>query len=85
MTVGEGLITNARFLALDEISTGLDSAVTHDIVKSLKARAVANGLGVVISLLQPTPEVFELFDDVRTSVTDALLLKEGMRTSTVPI
>jgi ABC-type branched-subunit amino acid transport system ATPase component len=70
VTVGEGIITPARFLALDEISTGLDSAVTHDIVRSLKARAVANGLGVVVSLLQPTPEVYGLFDEV-------ILMREG--------
>jgi hypothetical protein len=31
LQVGEGLITAARFLALDEISTGLDSAVTYDV------------------------------------------------------
>ena len=50
------------------ISTGLDSAVTFDIVKSLKARATSNGLGVVIALLQPTPEVYDLFDEVRGGV-----------------
>ena len=70
VTVGEGLLTNARFLALDEISTGLDSAVTFDIVHSLKKRAQRNGLGVVVSLLQPTPEVYSLFDDI-------VLLREG--------
>lgn len=70
VTVGEGLLTNARFLALDEISTGLDSAVTFDIVNSLRKRAQANGLGVVIALLQPTPEVYNLFDEV-------VLLREG--------
>ena len=61
----QGLLTNARFLALDEISTGLDSAVTLDIVRSLKARAQTNGLTVVIALLQPAPEVYACFDDVR--------------------
>ena len=70
VTVGEGLLSSARFLALDEISTGLDSAVTYAIIKSLKDRASANGLGVVIALLQPTPEVYELFDEV-------ILLREG--------
>lgn len=70
VTVGEGLITNARFLALDEISTGLDSAVTYAIVASLRKRAEENGLGVVISMLQPTPETVALFNDV-------ILLREG--------
>ena len=70
VTVGEGLLTAARFLALDEISTGLDSAVTLEIIRRLKSRATATGLGVVVSLLQPTPEVYDLFDEV-------ILLREG--------
>ena len=47
VTVGEGLLTNARALALDEISTGLDSAVTFDICKRLRERASEQGLTVV--------------------------------------
>lgn len=70
VTVGEGLLTAARFLALDEISTGLDSAVTFDIVKRLRSRASDQGLTVIASLLQPTPETFGLFDEV-------MLLREG--------
>jgi ABC-type multidrug transport system ATPase subunit len=70
VTVGEGIITAARFLALDEISTGLDSAVTYDVVRALRARAREQGLVVAIALLQPTPEVFALFDDV-------ILMREG--------
>ena len=70
VTVGEGLLTNARALALDEISTGLDSAVTFDICKRLRERASQQGLTVVTSLLQPTPETFGLFDDV-------ILIREG--------
>jgi len=70
VTVAEGLLTEARFLALDEISTGLDSAVTFDIVKRLRSRATEQGLTVVVSLLQPTPETFALFDQV-------ILMREG--------
>jgi ABC-type multidrug transport system ATPase subunit/ABC-type multidrug transport system permease subunit len=70
LTVAEGIITNARFLALDEISTGLDAAVTYSIVNALRQRALEYKTGVVIALLQPTPEVFDLFDDV-------ILMREG--------
>jgi ABC-type multidrug transport system ATPase subunit len=70
VTVAEGLLSEARFLALDEISTGLDSAVTFDIVKRLRSRASDNGLTVLVSLLQPTPETYALFDEV-------LLMREG--------
>ena len=70
VTVGEGLLTNARVLLMDEISTGLDSSVTFDIVKSLHRRCREQNLAVVIALLQPTPEVYRLFDEV-------ILLREG--------
>ena len=54
----------------DEISTGLDSATTRDVVKLLKIFAEKfNAVGVV-SLLQPPPEVFALFDRV-------MLMREG--------
>lgn len=70
VTVGEGLITAARMLALDEVSTGLDSSVTFDVMKSLRARAQRQGLAVVVALLQPTPGTVAQFDDV-------ILLREG--------
>lgn len=53
-----------------EISTGLDASVTFDIVHNLKQKVVANQLSVVISMLQPTPEVYNLFDNV-------ILMREG--------
>lgn len=59
-----------KVLFLDEISTGLDSSTTFSIVKSLKRFARAQSGTVLVSLLQPAPETFNLFDDV-------LLLSEG--------
>ncbi|GMF63859.1 unnamed protein product [Phytophthora fragariaefolia] len=64
VTTGEMLVSKKRLQLLDEISTGLDSAATYDICKSLKSAARNYNVTVVISLLQPSPEVFELFDDV---------------------
>ena len=37
VTIGEALVTNARLLCCDEISTGLDAAVTFNIVAALRA------------------------------------------------
>ncbi|OWZ17807.1 Pleiotropic drug resistance protein transporter [Phytophthora megakarya] len=61
---------NKLVLMMDEISTGLDSAATFDIISTQRSLAKAFNKTVVISLLQPSPEVFELFDEV-------LLLNDG--------
>lgn len=55
---------------IDEITTGLDSAAAFDIIAAQRSMAQRFHKTVVISLLQPSPEVFELFDNV-------LLLNEG--------
>ncbi|KAJ8559144.1 hypothetical protein ON010_g8301 [Phytophthora cinnamomi] len=55
---------------MDEISTGLDSAASFDIVAAQRSIAKTLNRTVVISLLQPSPEIFALFDDV-------LLMNEG--------
>lgn len=48
----------------DEISTGLDAAVTYDIIHSIVSFSKAAMTTRVISLLQPGPESFSLFDEV---------------------
>ena len=67
---GELLVGPARVLFMDEISNGLDSATTYQIIKYLKHSTHALDSTTVISLLQPAPETYELFDDV-------ILLCEG--------
>ncbi|GMF22712.1 unnamed protein product [Phytophthora fragariaefolia] len=64
VTTGEMLVGFKLALFLDSITTGLDSAAAFDIVSSLRSRARSFGQTVVAALLQPTPEVFELFDDI---------------------
>ncbi|GAB9468390.1 Atp-binding protein [Globisporangium polare] len=70
VTTGEMLFGSRLALFMDDISTGLDSAATFDIISSLRSVAKNFGTTIVISLLQPSPEVFALFDDV-------LILNEG--------
>jgi ABC-type multidrug transport system ATPase subunit len=57
-------------LFMDEISTGLDSSTTFQIIRSLKQITSILGQTTVISLLQPAPETFDLFDDI-------ILLSDG--------
>ncbi|OQR82303.1 ATP-binding Cassette (ABC) Superfamily, partial [Achlya hypogyna] len=70
VTVGEMEFGMKMVSFMDEISTGLDSAATFDIVKSQKSMAESLKKTIVIALLQPSPEVYNLFDEI-------LLLNEG--------
>ncbi|KAM0969496.1 hypothetical protein ACFX13_018009 [Malus domestica] len=70
LTTGELLVGPARVLFMDDISTGLDSSTTYQIIKYLRHSTRALDATTVISLLQPAPETYELFDDV-------ILLCEG--------
>ena len=62
VTLGEMMITNARALFLDEITTGLDSAASFDILSALKQWCAVMRGSTMVALLQPTPECFALFD-----------------------
>ncbi|EES01392.1 ABC transporter G family member 38 [Sorghum bicolor] len=70
LTTGEMLVGPTKVLFMDEISTGLDSSTTFQIIKCIQQIVHMGEATVLASLLQPTPEVFELFDDV-------MLLSEG--------
>ncbi|RAW23582.1 hypothetical protein PC110_g19981 [Phytophthora cactorum] len=70
VTVGEVLVGGQSLFLCDEISTGLDSAATFDIVKSMRTWCKTLGGSVIVALLQPTPEVVEMFDDI-------LMIHEG--------
>uniref|UniRef100_H3H5U7 ABC transporter domain-containing protein n=1 Tax=Phytophthora ramorum TaxID=164328 RepID=H3H5U7_PHYRM len=70
VTTGEMEFGNKYVMMMDEISTGLDSAATFDIITTQRSIAKQFRKTVVISLLQPSPEVFDLFDDV-------VILNEG--------
>ncbi|KAL4182513.1 hypothetical protein AMTRI_Chr11g150490 [Amborella trichopoda] len=70
VTTGEMLVGPAKALFMDEISTGLDSSTTFQIVKFMRQMVHVMDGTMIISLLQPAPETFDLFDDV-------ILLSEG--------
>jgi ABC-type multidrug transport system ATPase subunit len=64
VTVGEMMQGQNAVACGDEISTGLDAAVTFDIIHSIVAYSRVAMTTRVISLLQPGPETFCLFDEV---------------------
>lgn len=59
-------------LAQDEISTGLDSSTTYQIAKYLMHLTHSQQATTLVSLLQPPPETYDLFDDV-------ILLAQGVK------
>ncbi|KAL0738241.1 hypothetical protein Bca4012_014451 [Brassica carinata] len=64
LTTGETIVGPIKTLFMDEISNGLDSSTTFQIVSCLQHYALLSEGTIVVSLLQPAPETFELFDDV---------------------
>jgi ABC-type multidrug transport system ATPase subunit len=70
VTVGEMVLNGAPIMCGDEISNGLDSSVTFDIIQTFMHLGKVQKRTHVISLLQPSPETVSLFDEV-------VLLAEG--------
>ncbi|XP_047967784.1 ABC transporter G family member 39-like [Salvia hispanica] len=70
LTTGEMLVGPTKAFLMDEISTGLDSSTTFQIVNYMRQIVHIMDVTMVISLLQPAPETYNLFDDV-------ILLSEG--------
>ncbi|XP_052489081.1 pleiotropic drug resistance protein 3-like isoform X2 [Gossypium raimondii] len=70
LTIGEMMVGPTIAFFMDEISTGLDSSTTFQIVTCLQQLAHVIGATILISLLQPTPETVDLFDDI-------ILMDEG--------
>lgn len=76
VTTGEMLFGPSKALFIDEISTGLDSSTTYQIVKSLR-HSIHILLGTaLISLLQPAPETYDLFDDI-ILLSDSHIVYQG--------
>ncbi|PPD88650.1 hypothetical protein GOBAR_DD14392 [Gossypium barbadense] len=70
LTTGEMIIGPNKALFMDEISTGLDSSTTFQIVTCLQQLTHITEATILVSLLQPPPETFDLFDDI-------ILMAEG--------
>ncbi|XP_021891749.1 ABC transporter G family member 31 [Carica papaya] len=70
VTTGEMIVGPRKTLFMDEISTGLDSSTTFQIVKCVRNFVHQMEATVLMALLQPAPETFDLFDDI-------VLLSEG--------
>ncbi|KAK6231796.1 hypothetical protein SCA6_001869 [Theobroma cacao] len=78
VTTGEMLVGPAKALFMDEISTGLDSSTTFQICKFMRQMVHIMDVTMVISLLQPAPETYDLFDDIIV-LSEGLIVYQGPR------
>ncbi|KAF8676075.1 hypothetical protein HU200_047580 [Digitaria exilis] len=78
VTTGEMLVGPTKVLFMDEISTGLDSSTTFQTVKFLQTFVHVLEGTALISLLQPSPETYELFDDIIV-LSDGKIVYQGPR------
>ncbi|XXG47536.1 hypothetical protein AAC387_Pa02g2169 [Persea americana] len=78
VTTGEMLVGPAKALFMDEISTGLDSSTTFQIINSLRQSNHILGGTALIALLQPAPETYDLFDDILL-LSDGQIVYQGPR------
>ncbi|KAH7834726.1 hypothetical protein Vadar_019026 [Vaccinium darrowii] len=70
LTTGEIVVGPTKVLFMDEISNGLDSSTTYQIIVCLQQLAHITDATILVGLLQPAPETFDLFDDI-------ILMAEG--------
>jgi ABC-type multidrug transport system ATPase subunit len=74
------IVGPTRALFMDEISNGLDSSTTLQIISCLQHLSHIMDATVLISLLQPAPETFDLFDDI-ILMTEGKIVYHGPRSS----
>ncbi|GMY22102.1 pleiotropic drug resistance protein 3-like [Fagus crenata] len=70
LTTGEMIVGPTKALFMDEITNGLDSSTAFQSVTCLQQLVHITDATVLVSLLQPAPETFDLFDDL-------ILMSEG--------
>ncbi|GLT32733.1 hypothetical protein SLA2020_073780 [Shorea laevis] len=70
LTTGEMVVGPTRALFIDEITNGLDSSTAFQIVACLQQLVHITDATLLVSLLQPAPETYDLFDDI-------ILMAEG--------
>lgn len=71
-----------KTLFMDEISTGLDSSTTFQIVKCLRNFVHEMEATILMALLQPAPETFDLFDDL-VVLSEGYMVYQGPRAEVV--
>ncbi|KAH9670369.1 ABC transporter G family member 33 [Citrus sinensis] len=80
LTTGEMLVGPIKAMFMDKITNGLDISTSFQIVTCLQHLAHITDATILISLLQPSPETFHLFDDI-ILMAEGKILYHGPRES----
>lgn len=83
VTVAEMNVAQHPVLCMDEISTGLDAATTYDICKLISEMDSLTNRVRIVSLLQPPPETYALFDEL-ILLSDGQVIYSGPVDKVVP-
>ncbi|EIE25913.1 ATP-binding cassette transporter [Coccomyxa subellipsoidea C-169] len=83
VSAGEILVGPKQVYLLDEPTTGLDSSTAQQVVRTIGDFAHMDGATVMMALLQPSPEIFRLFDDVML-LSDGICIYYGPCTKVLP-
>ncbi|XP_045203559.2 uncharacterized protein LOC123556707 [Mercenaria mercenaria] len=69
-SIARTLLTDPNILLLDEPTSGLDSSMTLQMVRQLKTLASENNKNIIVTIHQPSSQVYHMFDSL-------LLLSQG--------
>ena len=72
------LVGPAKAFFMDEITTGLDSSTAYQVVNCIRESTHILKGTVLMSLLQPEPETYELFDDIML-ISEGQIVYQGPR------
>jgi len=83
VTIGEILVIPRPVKFMDCITNGLDTATAYDIIRAIRVLNQSTGLTNLISLLQPPPDVYRLFDEI-ILLCEGHIIYQGHRESALP-
>ncbi|EAL62752.1 ABC transporter G family protein [Dictyostelium discoideum AX4] len=70
MTVAVELVKGAKAIMIDQATNGLDSTSAFELLNSIQMISKVSNVPALVSLLQPSPEIFSLFSHI-------LMMKDG--------
>ncbi|KAJ7522819.1 hypothetical protein O6H91_18G028200 [Diphasiastrum complanatum] len=83
LSVAEMLAGTYAIYLFDQLNNGLDDSLTFDLVTGVRIFARVRGVSVVISLIQPSSDVFDLFDRI-IMLDRGHILYQGPREDALP-